>query len=110
MKFFDKALKQAQDQRPRIEPWVSSIEFQTGVNPLPKEGEPARSPKPVQEICYTHTRKVSVEVNTLVRHRLIAGSTDPLVVQAYKLLRTHILQKTLAEGRSTLMVTSPRPG
>ena len=109
MKFFDKALKQAQNQRPRIEPLVSSEEFQTGINSLPKEGEPTGSPKPGQEIRYTQTRVVSIDVNTMVRHRLIAGSTDPLVAQAYKLLRTHLLQKTLAESRNTLMVTSPRP-
>jgi capsular exopolysaccharide synthesis family protein len=109
MKFFDKALKQAQAQRPRIGPLVSPIEVKTGINSLPEEGEPTGSPKPVQEICYTHTRKVPVDVNTLVRHRLIAGGADPLVVQAYKLLRTHILQKTFTEGHNTLMVVSPRP-
>ena len=109
MKFFDKALKQAQAQRPRAEPLVSPEEPQTGINPLPPEGEPTGSPKAVQEICYTHTRKVPVDVNTLIRNRLIVGSADTAIVQGYKLLRTHILQKTWDEHRNILMVISPLP-
>jgi len=109
MKFFDKALKQAQAQRPRVEPLVSPEEPQTGINPLPPEGEPTGSPKAVQEICYTHTRKVPVDVNTLIRNRLIVGSADTAIVQGYKLLRTHILQKTWDEHRNILMVISPLP-
>jgi protein-tyrosine kinase len=109
MKFFDKALKQAQAQRPNVKPLVSPEEPQTGVNPVPHEGDPTPSPKAVQEICYTCTRKVPVDVNTLIRNRLIVGSADTTIVQGYKLLRTHILQKTWEEHRNILMLISPLP-
>ncbi len=109
MKFFNKALKQAQARRPRVEPLASPQQLQADIDSMPKKGEPNDSPKPVQEICYTCTREVFLDVNAMVKNRLIAGSADPLVVEAYKLLRTHVLQKTLAEHRNTLMVTGPRP-
>ena len=68
-----------------------------------------RSSERVKEICYTHTKTVPVDLNTLIRNRLIVGSTNTMIVQGYKLLRTHILQKTWEEHRNVLMVTSPLP-
>ena len=50
-----------------------------------------------------------MDLNTLVRNRLIVGSTNTMIVEGYKLLRTHILQKTWEEHRNVLMVTSPLP-
>jgi protein-tyrosine kinase len=61
------------------------------------------------EIHYTSTRTVTVDMDRLRRNRLmVAGSDEPLG-EAYKLLRTHILQRTKRESRNTLMVTGPLP-
>jgi exopolysaccharide/PEP-CTERM locus tyrosine autokinase len=111
VKFFEtsrqwlKGLKQTGD--PGTDP---TLPQPLALEPLNYEFQfgPGASPG-VEGIDYTATRTLPVELNTLVRHRLIAGSADPQVVEAYKLLRTQILQKTLEERRNVLMVTSPRP-
>jgi protein-tyrosine kinase len=61
------------------------------------------------EIQYTYTRKVAVDMESLRRNRLIVQGSDPTLGEAYKLLRTHILQRTKREGRNTLMITGPLP-
>jgi hypothetical protein len=55
-----------------------------------------------QEISYTITRTVAVDPEVMRRNRLIAGDgeVEAAVAEGYKLLRTHILQRT-AEGRNT---------
>jgi protein-tyrosine kinase len=65
--------------------------------------------EPVREICYTNTRTVQVDLNTLIRNRLLVGSPNTTVVQSYKLLRTHVLQQTFAEHRNALMMTGALP-
>jgi len=61
------------------------------------------------EIHYTHTRKVTVDLDRLRRQRLIAAGSDASLGEAYKLLRTRILHRTSREGRNTLMFTGSRP-
>jgi exopolysaccharide/PEP-CTERM locus tyrosine autokinase len=63
-----------------------------------------------QDIFYTVTRVVPVDPENLRRQRLLAGGTEANVVEEYKVLRTHILQKTAEEGHNTLMVTGPLQG
>lgn len=65
-----------------------------------------------QEISYTITRSVAVDPEVMRRNRLIAGGLEVKaeVAEGYKLLRTHILQRTKPEGRNTLMITGPRQG
>jgi protein-tyrosine kinase len=65
-----------------------------------------------QEISYTVTRTVAVDPEVLRRNRLLAGGreVEAAVVEGYKMLRTHILQRTKAEGRNTLLITGPQQG
>lgn len=61
------------------------------------------------EIHYTYTRTVAVDLDRLRRNHLMVAGIDETLGEAYKLLRTHILQRTKAESRNTLMVTGPLP-
>jgi protein-tyrosine kinase len=70
-------------------------------------------PEPIlPEIAYSITRTVPVDREVLRRNRLIAGGGEvaAAVTEGYKLLRTHVLQRTKAEGHNTLMITGPRSG
>ena len=64
---------------------------------------------PPEEITYTTTRCVPVEVATLQHNRILAGGANPLIAESYRHLRTKVLQKTAAEHRNVLMITSPIP-
>lgn len=112
MSFIDKALERAKalQQKKKERPGP----------PLEKESPPPRVPPftaldsfspPVtaEGISYTITRTVPVNLANLHRHRLLVGPQEPAVVEEYKLLRTHILQRTKGEGRNTLMITGPLP-
>lgn len=61
------------------------------------------------EIHYTYTRKMAVNMDVLRHHRLIVNGSDKTLLEAYKLLRTHVLHRTKKEHRNTLMVTGPLP-
>jgi protein-tyrosine kinase len=61
------------------------------------------------EIHYIHTRTVTVDMDRLRRNRLIVAGSDEIQGEAYKLLRTHLLQGTERDSRNTLMFTGPRP-
>lgn len=63
-----------------------------------------------REICYSITRTVAVDHDTMSRHKLIVKGEHPTVEEEYKHLRTHILHGTKPENRNTLMFTGPRPG
>lgn len=65
-----------------------------------------------QEGPYTITRTVAVNPELMRQNRLIAGGgeVEAAVAEAYKLLRTHIFQRTKAEGHNTLMISGPRQG
>jgi protein-tyrosine kinase len=64
------------------------------------------------EISYSITRTVAVDREVMRQNRLIVPGeeTEAAVGEGYKLLRTHILHRTKAEGHNTLMITGPRPG
>jgi protein-tyrosine kinase len=61
------------------------------------------------EICHTITRRVAVDMDRLRRQRLIVAGSDENLGEAYRLLRTRILQGATRDGRNTLMITSPLP-
>ncbi|MEJ5330075.1 MAG: CpsD/CapB family tyrosine-protein kinase [Desulfobaccales bacterium] len=103
MSFIDKALEKARQLTARESPPAEGPRPETEP-PLPPPGTP------VGEIRYTVTRTVPVDREWLRRHRVITpGEHDP-VLEAYKLLRTQILQRTRPEGKNLLMVTGPQPG
>ncbi|MFW8602229.1 CpsD/CapB family tyrosine-protein kinase [Desulfobacterota bacterium M19] len=59
---------------------------------------------------YGRSRKVSVDHEMLDRNRLVGYSRDAAAVEAFKMLRTKILQAAGVEDRRVIMVTSPRRG
>lgn len=64
----------------------------------------------IPRIEYTHTRTVQVDRGFLRRQKLIAGLEPGPYVDAYKVLRTRVLQKMRERGWTTLGVTSPNAG
>jgi protein-tyrosine kinase len=77
--------------------------------PLPDMEEITGFAETPEEIHYTYTRTVAVDMDQLRRNRLSVPGSDENLREAYKLLRTHILHNTKREGRNTLMVTGPLP-
>lgn len=61
-------------------------------------------------IEFTHTQVISVSPETLTRTRVVNASTPAPAMSAYKLLRTHVLQRLQARGWRTLAVVSPAAG
>jgi non-specific protein-tyrosine kinase len=59
---------------------------------------------------YDQSRKVKLVPEIASANRCIAFADKPQVVDAYKVLRTQILQKMQLLGGNTLMVTSALPG
>jgi protein-tyrosine kinase len=65
--------------------------------------------QPLGRIEYTRTRSVPINRELLRRQYLIAGFEPGPCVDAFKLLRTRVLQKMNENGWTTLAVTSPNP-
>ena len=72
---------------------------------IPAQSEPARAPNADDLGLAT----VSCDVDHFARNRIIANEQDP-VLNAYRVLRTRVLQKMDAEGWKTLAVVSPGSG
>jgi protein-tyrosine kinase len=103
--FLDKALEKAKAARPQ------APEAQT---PAAPGVSPPRTPPPlsgagaaVGEIHYTTTRTLPVNAAWLQSQRIVTGASDDKVGEAYKHLRTQIVQRTRAENKNLLMVTGP---
>ena len=110
MGFIDKALEKARAERDELEGSPSPPpQGRLPIKPLWPLPETWSSPETACDFKYSTTRTVPVEISTLIQNRLIVGGASPMVHESYKLLRTHILQKTLADHRNTIMVTSPLP-
>jgi protein-tyrosine kinase len=109
--FIDKALKKAKAEKQK------TPGNQTDTTRVTPTGASTEMPPPLAgsdiitgEIRYSITRTVPVRQEDLRRHRIITGAEDNLVREEYKILRTHILQRTLAEQKNTLMITGALPG
>ena len=61
-------------------------------------------------VTYTQTRVIKPVPETLRRNRVLAAHDAPAVRQAYKMLRTQVVQSLRAKGWSSLVVTSPGVG
>lgn len=112
MDFLDKALEKAKAAKPQeAKPQTA------GGRPAPDPGvSPPRTPPPlsgagasVGEIHYTTTRTLPVNAERLQSRRIVTGAADDPVGEAYKHLRTQIVQRTRAENKNLLMVTGPQP-
>lgn len=76
---------------------------------LPDLEEQPAPAEEIKDIVYSLTKTVPIRMETMTRNRLIIGGANPEVQQGYKLLRTHVLQKTYAQNHNVLMVTSAMP-
>lgn len=61
-------------------------------------------------IEFTQTQVIEVPQATLARTRVMTAGTPSQAIGAYKLLRTHVLQRLQARGWQTLAVVSPAAG
>jgi protein-tyrosine kinase len=109
--FIDKALEKAKAEKQK------TLGSQASSMPAAPVDSPPEMPLPLAdseitagEIRYSTTRTVPVRLEELQRQRIITGDDASLVREEYKILRTHILQRTLAEQKNTLMITGALPG
>lgn len=70
----------------------------------------AQAREPVTEINYSQTRTVTVPDDTLRDNRIITGLNPGAFTDAYKLLRTQILQRLNENNWNVLAITSPGNG
>jgi protein-tyrosine kinase len=61
------------------------------------------------QIHYTQTRVVRVDPEVLRRNRVITGTSDAGIVDAYRMLRTRVLQQMSSHDWKSLAITSPGP-
>jgi protein-tyrosine kinase len=110
LSFIDKALERAKESRQKEEVAVDRKAGPTPEvqRPLPVMGNLGSFGTP-QEICYTVTKSLPVDFEYLNENHIIVGENYPLVAEEYKLLRTHILQKTKKDNLNTIMFAGPRP-
>ena len=114
MGFIDKALEKAKGVRKKeTEPKSPSRSAEPA--PLPPFSADASLTEQLivpEEINYTITRSVAVDPEVLRRNRIIAGGWEAgsTVIEEYKVLRTHVLQRTGEADHNTLMVTGALPG
>ena len=66
--------------------------------------------KEVDQLEYTRTRTVKVSRDFLREQRIISGFEQGILTEAYKMLRTLVLQKMRENGWNALAVTSPGGG
>jgi len=67
----------------------------------------ARDPK--TPIAYCETRVATTESHVLRENRVIAGAPQEHLADAFRILRTQILQRMSARNHTTLAITSPNP-
>ena len=58
-------------------------------------------------VTYTHTRTVDTPKNFLQERRIISGFEQNAFTDAYKILRTQVLQRLREKGWNSLAITSP---
>ena len=75
-------------------------------------GDPAVSLKGGiwQAPVYSESVSVNLDQQKLIRNRCVCISSDAPQLDAYKVLRTQIRQRTKEQGMNTIMVTSVKPG
>lgn len=87
------AREQALNEGPRI------------IAPAPRRRAKALPPDDIQ---YTETRRVELHDAVLEKNRVIAGRHEDQRVEAYRQLRTRVLQTFERNGWNTLAITSPQ--
>jgi protein-tyrosine kinase len=64
---------------------------------------------PAEKLGTVQTRRVAVPQSVLTRNRILNTDSEELVLRAYKVLRTRVLQRMEQNGWTTLGITSPAP-
>lgn len=72
--------------------------------------EELATPDSTENIKYTHTKTIKVDPEVLRNNRVIASSNNSLDRDAFRLLRTHVLQRMRSNNWNALAVTSAQPG
>ncbi|WP_316365163.1 CpsD/CapB family tyrosine-protein kinase [Candidatus Thiodiazotropha sp. CDECU1] len=79
----------------------------------------ARHTKPVSQssdyldltqINYTHTKSITIPNEILREKRILSGNTNDPIIDQYKVLRTHVLQRLKSNKWNSLAITSPDEG
>jgi len=93
-----KALERAQRDGRSVRNWVTAP---------PREAEDVAAVPAVQ----VHARQVALDPEHLARRHILSGRDheDPVIADKYRLLRTQLLQRMLANGWSTMGITSAGP-
>src|SRR5262245_57862240 len=101
-------IKQAMERaRQEREAGAGSAAPTSDAGRLPVEPDDGVAAPP--QISYTQTRIVRVDPEVLRRNRVISATSDPAVVDAYRMLRTRVLQRMHENGWRTLAITSAGP-
>jgi capsular exopolysaccharide synthesis family protein len=105
-----KALEQA--SRDRAQNFRAEPRPAVGAPPPPPSSSPAAAPQAdlTTGVRYTYTKMVEVTERTMVDHRLIAGVAGHEFKDAYRMLRTRVLQSLRENNWTSLAVTGPASG
>ncbi len=78
---------------------------QSPINPpsYPSQGDNKGS----EQISYSQTRTMKVSARMLAEHRIISGTSSEEFADAYKILRTQVLQRLSENNWNALAITSP---
>ena len=72
--------------------------------------EAQAKPDSLKDIQYTQTRVIDISPDLLKDKRVVAMQQNDVVKDAYKMLRTQVLQRMRENGWNTLAITSPKAG
>lgn len=76
----------------------------------PGRQEEAATPADATAACPMHPRLVPADTKRLLANRIVAMADHDPAATAYKVLRTHVLQRMSANGWKTLAISSPTQG
>ena len=101
MERIKKAIERARNERDGV---VSTSSVQ------PRSSEKHAIPASTENIKYTRTRTINVDPEILKQNRVIAQSSENYDRDAFRLLRTQVLQRMRSHNWNALAVTSAQPG
>ena len=85
-------------------------ELQATPHQGPRRRRSAATPASVHQVEYVHTRTIPVTQETLRAQRVVAQDAGEPMADAYKLLRTRVLQNMRQNHWNSLAITSPAQG
>ncbi len=101
MERIKKAIERARKERSR------TVSSSSGGGAL-REGH--ATPGSSENIKYTHTKTIDVKPEILKKNRVVAHSSETYDRDAFRLLRTQVLQRMRSNNWNALAVTSAQPG